>query len=338
MQSLLNSLGSRLAAFIAVLLFLTVLQPARAQVPGLQGVDHVGINVPNLNEAVRFFTTVLGFAPVTQIGPVLLDATWKKANRLQAGTGPVTIKMVWAGTGASIELFQYQPTGGSTRQPGGDDIGATHISFYTSDIQAGVAYLRAKGVKLLSEPITTKDGDTAGDTWVYFETPWGAKMELNSYPDGKAYEKSHPTQKLWSPKDYPVVNTPSEVTSISTAEILGLVHKHQAIFSEVDATKRTRLMAEAYAYNIKVVDPHAVHEGLAEVNKFIAALQQKSPAGAFSQAGPVEAHHNVAELHWQFGTAGQPAQVTGRDILVLANGKVQTMYVFVDGVSAQPAK
>jgi hypothetical protein len=43
----------------------------------------------------------------------------------------------------------------------------------------------------------------------------------------------------------------------------------------------------------------------------------------------------VAELHWQFGTADQPAQVTGSDILVLANGKVQTMYVFVDGVTAQ---
>jgi hypothetical protein len=124
---------------------------------------------------------------------------------------------------------------------------------------------------------------------------------------------------------------------MSTSEILALVHQHQAIFSETDDAKRTQLMAEAYASDIQVVDPHAVHTGLAEVNKFIADLQQKSPAGTFSQARAIEAHHNVAELHWQFGPAAQPAQVTGLDILVLANGKVQTLYVFVDGLTAQAA-
>jgi catechol 2,3-dioxygenase-like lactoylglutathione lyase family enzyme len=323
------------ALLLSAALVSAPLQPALAQVPALKGVDHIGINVPDLNQAVQFFTTVLGFAPVTQIGPVSLEAAWRKPNHLHAGTGSVTIKMLRAGTGASIELFEYQASAGSRQQPGGDDIGATHISFYTSNMAASVAYLRAKGVKLLSEPVVTKAGDTAGETWVYFETPWGAKMELNSYPNGKAYEQHNPAQKLWSPKDYPSTTNTSTVNSMSTSDALALVRKHQAIFSETDAIRRTQLMAEAYASDIQVVDPHEVLTGQAEVNKFIAGLQQKSPGGRFSQARPIEAHHNVAELHWQFGTADQPAQVTGSDILVLANGKVQTMYVFVDGVTAQ---
>jgi hypothetical protein len=66
---------------------------------------------------------------------------------MQSGTGPVTIKMVRAGYGANIELFEYSDSKGSTLQPGSDDIGATHIAFYTSDIKAAISYLKSKDVK-----------------------------------------------------------------------------------------------------------------------------------------------------------------------------------------------
>jgi hypothetical protein len=34
------------------------------------------------------------------------------------------------------------------------------------------------------------DGPTAGESWVYFMSPWGMQLELVSYPNGKAYEHS----------------------------------------------------------------------------------------------------------------------------------------------------
>jgi hypothetical protein len=34
--------------------------PSKAQVLGLRGIDHVGLTVPNLREAVDFFVNVLG--------------------------------------------------------------------------------------------------------------------------------------------------------------------------------------------------------------------------------------------------------------------------------------
>jgi catechol 2,3-dioxygenase-like lactoylglutathione lyase family enzyme len=33
--------------------------------------------------------------------------------------------------------------------------------------------------------------------WVYFETPSGPTVELNSYPNGKGYEQHHPAVKRW---------------------------------------------------------------------------------------------------------------------------------------------
>lgn len=162
------------AATAAIALFITV-QNAAAQKLNVEGVDHVGINVPNLQKAVKFFSDVLGFTPVTQIGPVPLDAAWKSLNHIHTETGPVTIKMVRAGTGANIELFEFEASQGSKQQPGGDDIDATHIAFNTSDIKEAVAYLKTKGVKVLGEPFVTPSGDTAGETWIYFGNTLGIK-------------------------------------------------------------------------------------------------------------------------------------------------------------------
>ena len=49
-------------------------------------------------------------------------------------------------------------------------------------------------------PIPIKEGPAAGQSILYFLTPWGLQMELISYPKGMAYEKSAKTT-LWSTTD-----------------------------------------------------------------------------------------------------------------------------------------
>jgi hypothetical protein len=71
-----------------------------------------------------------------------------------------------------------------------------------------VAYLKSHGITVLGEPITMTAGDTGGETWVHFRAPWGAEMELVSYPKGKAYEgryraaPGNPSRpaRWWTPK------------------------------------------------------------------------------------------------------------------------------------------
>lgn len=70
-------------ALLNLFFFFSASEKAGAQNnAGIIGIDHVGINVPDLNQAVTFFDTVLGFTPVTQIGPIPLDAGWKEANHI----------------------------------------------------------------------------------------------------------------------------------------------------------------------------------------------------------------------------------------------------------------
>lgn len=162
-----------------------------AQAAGIKtaGIDHVGISVPNLKQAEQFLATTFDCHPMTHIGP------FPMAPRADS----VSLAMLRCGTGANIELFEYKKSTGSTAMPKSEDIGASHIAFYTDDVAAGVAYLKGKGITVLGEPISMSSGDTEGETWVHFLSPWGSEMELVGYPNGKGYEKAG-KGKLWNPK------------------------------------------------------------------------------------------------------------------------------------------
>lgn len=293
---------------------------------GIVGIDHVGINVPDLNKAVTFFSDVLGFTPVTQLGPIPLDADWKKLNHINPNTGAVTIKMINAGNGASIELFEYADNKGSKTHPNTDDIGASHIAFYVNDINAAVEYLKSKGVKIVGEPFTMPSGDTAGESWVYFETPWGSKMELVSYPNGKGYEKANPKTVLWSPKNK---ITKKAADDSDPKKNTSIVENHLKIWNEKDEAKRTALLNQVYAADIEMVDRHFVAEGIEDISKFIVELQAKNPDFRFT-AKSVETNHNIVRLYWQFGSKAKPSVVSGMDLFVIENSKVQKLYVFAD--------
>lgn len=296
----------------------------------LLGVDHIGINVPDLPQAVQFFSDVLGFTAVTQIGPIALDSNWKKANHMHAGTGPVTIKMTRAGDGANIELFYYEKNEGSQQQPGGDDIGATHIAFYTPDIKESVAYLKSKQVTFLGDPFTMPSGDTEGETWVYFLTPWGAKMELVSYPKGKGYEKHHPAIKLWSPRT--TLEKPAGNDTLSKAQLQQLAATHLQIWNNKDASARLAALATLYATDVVFVDASYVSTGLKDLNTFIGNLQQQHAGFRFSLAR-IDANHNAVRLFWNYGDKAHPAAVKGMDLILVENGKIKSLHAFLDAVS-----
>lgn len=314
-----------------VLLTMLFTSHARSQNKvNLLGVDHFGINVPDLQQAVNFFTDVLDFRVVTQIGPVPLDSNWKKANHMNLATGPVTIKMTRAGDGANIELFYYDNGKGSTTQPGGDDIGATHIAFYTADIKASIAYLKSKGVTFLGEPFTMPVGDTEGETWVYFLTPWGSKMELVTYPNGKGYEKKDPAVKLWSPRQLAL--QPSAADTLSKKQLSAIAAKHLEIWNNTDGAARLAGLGNLYTADVLFVDATYVSTGLEGVNTFIANLQKAHPGFRFTLA-KIDANHNEVRLSWNYGDKAHPALVKGMDIIQVEQGKIKSLHAFLDPVS-----
>ena len=171
----------------------------RGGLPGLRGLDHVGFTVPNLEDALRFFIDVLGCEHFYDLGPFRSDGDWMATN-LNVHPRAVMKKLAFlrCGHGSNFEIFEYEAPDQRRVVPRNSDVGGHHLAFYVDDFDAALAYLRAKGVRILGEPTVRTEGPSAGKTWVYFLTPWGMQCELVSFPHGKGYEK-HTDRRLWHP-------------------------------------------------------------------------------------------------------------------------------------------
>ncbi|RWB52457.1 MAG: glyoxalase [Mesorhizobium sp.] len=171
-------------------------------IPGMRGHDHTGITVPDMKQAVDFFTGVVGCKKAMSFGPFADDKGTFMQDLLGVDPKAVIeeITMVRCGTGSNIELFKYTAPDQKDLQPKNSDIGGFHIAFYVDDVAAAKTYLDAKGVKTRLGPLPVKEGPAAGQTILYFQAPWGLQLEAISYPQGMAYEKGAETV-LWSPKD-----------------------------------------------------------------------------------------------------------------------------------------
>jgi glyoxylase I family protein len=160
----------------------------------MRGVDHIGLTVPNLEEATEFFVHVLGCEVVYDLFPPpntdnYLDMhpqAERKIRSLSCRNGP------------HFELFEFSAPDQNKHMPKMSDYGGHHVALYVDDMDAAIAYLKSKDVSLFGEKRPGQGPEAGQDsTLVHFKTSWGLIFELISYPHGRAYEQEHPA--MWQP-------------------------------------------------------------------------------------------------------------------------------------------
>jgi len=128
------------------------------------------------------------------------DGDWFKANLDLDPRAEVTAAcLLRCGHGSNLEIFEYSAPHQRQQMPRMSDWGGVHIAFYVEDMDAGIAYLESRGVRVLGGK---KDGMgvEAGpaSTFAHFLSPWGMLLELVSFPKGKAYMQGR-DRLLWQP-------------------------------------------------------------------------------------------------------------------------------------------
>jgi catechol 2,3-dioxygenase-like lactoylglutathione lyase family enzyme len=168
-------------------------------IPGLRGTEHIGFTVPDLDQATAFFVDVIGCQYMFELGPFQADDDWMTTHlNVHPRTVMPRLRFFRCKNGSNFEIFEYHAPDQRATQPKNSDIGGHHLAFYVDDFDAAFTYLKEKGVRLLGEPTVRSVGPNAGQTWIYFLSPWGMQFELVSFPKGKGYEKD--TQlRLWHP-------------------------------------------------------------------------------------------------------------------------------------------
>ena len=164
--------------------------------PGLRGADHIGITVPDMEEAHAFFTEILGCVHVYSLGPFLPEGSWMSEHlNVDDATVMRQIRFYRCANGSNFEVFEYDAPDSATVPPRNSDVGGHHIGLYVDDLDLAIEFLKSRGIRVLGEP-TGSSGASAGQRWVYFLSPWGMQFELVSFPEGKAYEAAADTL-LW---------------------------------------------------------------------------------------------------------------------------------------------
>jgi catechol 2,3-dioxygenase-like lactoylglutathione lyase family enzyme len=196
--------------------------PAAATVPTARNVDHLGLSVPNLEQATRFFVDVLG-AQVLMTGGPWSDPKGRSFARV-LGVNPkasIRVAMLRVGPVTSVELVEFTAPGQRRVMPKASDWGAAHLALFVDDIDVASAALRARGVKVLEGPVTNGPGPIEGSRYIYFMSPWGMPMELEQRSGQLAYEAPgrHPYGPAPSWSWRPVGELEGETTVVQTLAV-----------------------------------------------------------------------------------------------------------------------
>lgn len=112
-----------------------------------------------------------------------------------------------------------------------------------------------------------------------------------------------------------------------------LITTYLACWNETEPTARRALIDEHWSKHASYVDPMVIVQGRAELDAAIGAVQAQFPGFVFTQAGPVDTHHQQSRFTWGLGPDGADPVVIGFDVVVTdAGGRIETVLGFLDKV------
>ncbi len=107
------------------------------------------------------------------------------------------------------------------------------------------------------------------------------------------------------------------------------------VMNQRDPAKRRAAIQTIYAADATFYEVDAVVTGYDAVNAIVQSVLDKLPPEfVFHATKPAMEHHNVGRLSWGLGPAGGPAVITGTDVVLFKEGRIQALYVFLDPTGA----
>jgi catechol 2,3-dioxygenase-like lactoylglutathione lyase family enzyme len=173
--------------------------------PGIRGMEHIGMTVPNIDEACDFFEKILGartlYVAATDFRHDDDDWMWDHL-RVNPRSIIKEFRMVRLGNGTNLEVFEYHVPDQVQVPLKNSDVGGHHLAFYVDDMDAAIQFLKDNNVEILGEPTSYTEGPNLGLTWCYFLAPWGLQLEIVSAPHGTAFDNEavkNGTDRLFHP-------------------------------------------------------------------------------------------------------------------------------------------
>ena len=103
-----------------------------------------------------------------------------------------------------------------------------------------------------------------------------------------------------------------------------------AVFGENDPERRRAAIRELYADDAVVHAPPGTIIGHDALDKFAGDLRSMHPHYVYTPSGEPQVLHDSARLAWGSGPRGEPPRYTGEDFILVRNGKIAVLYIYLD--------
>lgn len=109
-----------------------------------------------------------------------------------------------------------------------------------------------------------------------------------------------------------------------------LVDAHLRTWNSPEGPDRAESLASIYTADVFIGEPgfaNRGHEGMAQA---ISGLQAGVPGAVLTRSGPIQIAQDLVTYSWNLGPAGGATVASGRDVLLIRDGAISSLYVLID--------
>ena len=109
-----------------------------------------------------------------------------------------------------------------------------------------------------------------------------------------------------------------------------LLRNLQGVFGGGDSGRRRAAIEELYAEDCVVLLPIGRYVGHQALDQIAGELRGGHPSFVYTPHSAPQAVQDGGRIAWGSGPAGEPPRYTGLDVIIVRDGKIATLYVFLD--------
>src|SRR5258706_1271047 len=111
-----------------------------------------------------------------------------------------------------------------------------------------------------------------------------------------------------------------------------LLRNIREVFGEGIAKRRRAAIVELYAEDCVLYVPSAMFVGHEALGQHAGELRANHPRSVYTLRSKPQSLHNAGRMAWGSGPPGEPPLQTGWDVIIVRDGKIASLYVFLDAM------
>jgi hypothetical protein len=113
-----------------------------------------------------------------------------------------------------------------------------------------------------------------------------------------------------------------------------LLRNLQEVFGQGDPVRRRAAIEELYTEDCTVLLPNDRYVGRTALDQIAGELRASHPSFVYTPHRRPQTVQDGGRLAWGSGPPGEPPSYTGVDVIIVCDGQIAALYVFLDAPPA----